>query len=91
MLRSSLKSLGGDTEALISQAGLEGGAVYALSRWLREAADAALPGGFRWREGSFTVAGVLRRWREHGPCRHVLRVDVQHLFVYFNRLLQAFL
>jgi predicted flavoprotein YhiN len=31
---------------MISQSGLEGGAVYALSRWLREAADAATDGGF---------------------------------------------
>ena len=32
--------------------------------------EPALPGAFRWRGGSFTVAGVTRRWKEHGPCRH---------------------
>jgi uncharacterized flavoprotein (TIGR03862 family) len=42
-------TVGGETvagEAMISQSGLEGGAVYALSRWLRAAADAATDGGF---------------------------------------------
>ena len=34
------------------------------------AGEPALPGAFRWRGGSFTIAGVTRRWKEHGPCRH---------------------
>lgn len=32
--------------------------------------EPALPGEFRWSGGSFVIAGVVRRWKEHGPCRN---------------------
>ena len=58
----------------------------------------ALPGAFRRRGGSFTVAGVTRCWRELGPCRHgsgeaylrkhwfeVVAGDGRTLTIYFER------
>lgn len=34
------------------------------------AAEPGLPGAFVWRGETFTVAAVLRTWRDTGPCRH---------------------
>ena len=50
----------------------------AITPVMTEAADTgrmafgepALPGEFRWRGGSFTIAGVVRRRKEHGACRN---------------------
>lgn len=32
--------------------------------------EPGLPRRFTWREGVLEVAGVLRTWKETGPCRH---------------------
>ncbi len=34
------------------------------------AGEPGLPRRFVWREGVLEVAGVLRTWKETGPCRH---------------------
>jgi len=60
--------------------------------------EPALPSGFVWREQQYTVAEVLKAWKETGPCRsgggeqylrkHWYKVrigDGLHMTIYFER------
>jgi len=62
------------------------------------AGEPGLPSRFTWRGAEYTVAAVLRKWKESGPCRHgsgelylrkhwfeVLTTSSHTMTIYFER------